>query len=184
MLALHLDVVAGLRRIRSERVDQQLEHERDVVALAGLADALREILLGAAHRGVGVGPVPGQHLHGIAARALDLLHRPIVDLGRQAAARGFFEDRVLEREDHAARGVEHRDAARIRVVRVEQHRRRLRLQLADEHLLEPRDILPRRLRGAALLADRVLDRRPLVDRRHLEAPGGVRHATHAPVFPS
>ena len=78
--------------------------------------------------------------------------------------------------------VEHRDAARIRIVRVEQHRGRLALQLADQQLLESGDVLPGRLRRAALRADRVLDRGALVHGRHLEAPGRVGHAAHAPVL--
>jgi hypothetical protein len=65
-------------------------------------------------------------------------------------------------------------------MRVEQHGGGLRLQLLDQHELEAGDVLVGGLGGAALLADRVLDRRALVDRHHLEAAAPVGHAAQAP----
>ncbi len=87
LLGLHLDVFARLLGVARQRIDEQLEHERDVVPGAGLADALRESCCAAQTAGSRVRPVPGEHLHGVAARALDLLDRPVVDLRRQPAAR-------------------------------------------------------------------------------------------------
>jgi hypothetical protein len=84
-----------------ERVDQQLEDERDVEAAAGLAHRAHEALLVLVDLAAGVGAVVGQHLHPVAAHALDLGHRPALDRVRLAALGRLLEAVVLQRQDQA-----------------------------------------------------------------------------------
>ncbi len=180
VLRRHLDIVGRLVRLARQRVDEQLEKIGNIVLPAVIADPAGEILLLHPHRGAGVRPVPGKHLHRVAAAALDLLDRPIVDFRRKPAALRLLEDRILERDDQALGRRQQAEALRKGEMGVEQHRRAFGLQLLDQHQLETGDILVRRLRQAALLLDRVLDRRALVHRRHLEQAGRIGHAAHAP----
>ena len=119
-LARILDIVLGLRRVARQRIDQQFEHERYVVTPAGIADAGDEILLMATDGRVRVGPVPGEHLYGVAAGALDLGDTPMVDLRAEAAPRRFLEDRVLKGQDQALRRAHQLHGGRKGDMRVEQ----------------------------------------------------------------
>ena len=75
---------------------------------------------------VGIGTVPVQHLDRVAADRSDLLHAPVGNGARFAAARGFLDAVLLQRHDEPAARGQQVDRGRHREVRIEQHRAAMR----------------------------------------------------------
>jgi hypothetical protein len=105
-----------------------------------------------AHALVGIGPVPGQHLHGVAARRRLIFSTDQSSISEERRPPSVsWKIESFERDDEALGGREQRHAAGQREMRIEQHRGGVRLQFLHEHQLEARHVLEGRFRGAALL---------------------------------
>jgi hypothetical protein len=146
LLAGHLDILRGLVRVILERIHQQFEQERDVIARAGLADPLGEILLlvidvtwaasGRYQASTLTASPPIRLILATDQSSISLESRPS----------GVSSNRLSSRVTiKPFGGRQHVDRPGDRIMRVEQHRGALRLQGFDQQPLEARHLLPRRL---------------------------------------
>lgn len=123
-----------------ERIDQKLQDIRNVVAGTVLADLSHEPLLMLVHCRIGVRPVPRQHLHGVAAHGADLLHAPVGNRARLAAAGRLLHAVLFQRHDQAAAWRQQIDRGGHCEIWVEQHRAAMRSEVLDQEALCRRDV--------------------------------------------
>ena len=139
-LARRFDIVRGVIGAAEEGIDQKFEHIGNVVARALLADLAHELLLMRVDGGIGVRPIPRQHLDGVTAHGADFRHAPVVDHARLAAAGRFLDTMLLQRHDQPAMRRQQIDRGRHGEIRIEQHRAAMRRQRLDQQPLGRGDV--------------------------------------------
>ncbi len=154
------------------------------MARAVLPDLAHELFLMLVDGGVGIGAIPRQHLHRVAADRADLFHAPVGNRPRLAAARSFLGTMLFQRHDETAARRQHVDCGRHREIRIEQHRAAMRREVFHQQAFCGGDIgiFDLIARDALGLRDGVEQRWPLVQRHHAKVAIRIRQARDAAVL--